>query len=231
MEFDFNTFFTWGAAALAVIVLLACAGIAWLLPPARIHPPAPPAWLDEHWSSMTSDVLELEIASGGWEPWNGGECPVPRGTLVDVKHRDGSRYFCVQANFNRYAEHWAHGGGNAGTHPGDIVAWRLHRMGEAKAEPAFGVLLNDANGPAMRRLLDVHGHKAMFLPPEENPIRQKMELFERLRQEAESIDAILVQREQYHRTAAVMLAVRRYLASPSDDNFRGLRLAMQGADQ
>lgn len=24
-----------------------------------------------------------------WIKWNGGECPVPAGTIVDVEHRDG----------------------------------------------------------------------------------------------------------------------------------------------
>lgn len=28
----------------------------------------------------------------GWIIWEGGECPVAEGTLVDVKHRDGTEY-------------------------------------------------------------------------------------------------------------------------------------------
>lgn len=60
----------------------------------------------------------------GWIEWLGGECPVPMGTLVDVKYRDGGEASCVPAgkfvSGGRFAVEWDHSGVN-----GDIVAYRL----------------------------------------------------------------------------------------------------------
>lgn len=52
-----------------------------------------------------------------WQAWPGGECPVPEGTLVDVRFRDG------YTEESRPAEYWAWT--NGGKHLRDIVAWRL----------------------------------------------------------------------------------------------------------
>lgn len=60
-------------------------------------------------------------------PWGGGECPVPLGTLVDVKHRDGDCYTRQKAGFPEqddgevgYAEDWSHS-----NCPGDIIGYRI----------------------------------------------------------------------------------------------------------
>lgn len=63
-----------------------------------------------------------------WINWNGGECPVPEGTLVDVKHRDGHEYCGVPAGMPVRAETWTH---SDDEHPGDIVAYRV-----SKEQPA-----------------------------------------------------------------------------------------------
>lgn len=56
-------------------------------------------------------------------PWHGGECPVPRGTRVDARHRDGEEYFDARAGEpGSRARSWHHDEGSVG----DIVAWRLH---------------------------------------------------------------------------------------------------------
>lgn len=63
-----------------------------------------------------------------WIEWKGGECPVPTGTLVDVKHRDGDWGIAKEAGrFNTgkgpgAAVHWDHSDSD-----GDIIAWRLHQ--------------------------------------------------------------------------------------------------------
>lgn len=56
-----------------------------------------------------------------WKPWTGGECPVPIGTLVDVKHRDGGLYSKTPAMGGGYADDWNHI-----EHPSDIIAYRFH---------------------------------------------------------------------------------------------------------
>lgn len=74
-----------------------------------------------------------EQAPGVWLKWEGGACPVPGLTLVDVKHRDGEVFYrqpaCV---IGGAAARWKHCGW-----PGDIVEWRLHVENvEAEGSPA-----------------------------------------------------------------------------------------------
>lgn len=55
-----------------------------------------------------------------WSEWHGGACPVPVGTRVDVRHRDGGEWSDAPAGEFGYARRWEHR--NA---LDDIVAWRL----------------------------------------------------------------------------------------------------------
>ena len=66
-----------------------------------------------------------------WIEWTGGDCPVAKGTLVDVKYRDGRSARGVTAGTEwgesghvsdngKNAEGWSHDGIGA-----DIVAYRL----------------------------------------------------------------------------------------------------------
>lgn len=68
-----------------------------------------------------------------WIEWTGGDCPVAKGTLVDVKYRDGRSANGVTAGTESgepnhvsdngsNAEDWSHDGVWA-----DIVAYRLSR--------------------------------------------------------------------------------------------------------
>ena len=64
--------------------------------------------------------------SNKWIEWNGGECPVPVGTLVDVEYRDGARMPAMKAGVIDYdsdylAYDWTHTDND-----GDIIAYRLH---------------------------------------------------------------------------------------------------------
>ena len=52
----------------------------------------------------------------GWIKWEGGECPVPEGTIVEVKFRDGD----CEGGFPAGEAGWAHEWGTA-----DIVAYRI----------------------------------------------------------------------------------------------------------
>ena len=71
-----------------------------------------------------------------WIDWPGGECPVPTGTLVDVKWRDGRIDDGIPAKIShdldsskRNAISWQHHGNSH-----DIIAYRLHQPQES-AQP------------------------------------------------------------------------------------------------
>ena len=46
------------------------------------------------------DSLKKITNSEGWIEWKGGRCPVEKGTLVDVKYRDGIEIFSLPALLN-----------------------------------------------------------------------------------------------------------------------------------
>lgn len=63
--------------------------------------------------------------SDGWITWTGGECPVKRGTLIDVKYRDGAYQQSIPALESicgafRIATEWGNNGRSW-----DIVAYRV----------------------------------------------------------------------------------------------------------
>lgn len=65
-----------------------------------------------------------------WLPWSGGICPVPKGTLVDVKLRYGREYLSTPANMpdgESWPRRWI-----KDNQDGDIIAYRLSEP----AEPA-----------------------------------------------------------------------------------------------
>lgn len=50
-------------------------------------------------NAVTRDQYEaaLSAKNDGWIEWGGGECPVPTGTLVDVRYRNGEENHHVGA--------------------------------------------------------------------------------------------------------------------------------------
>lgn len=73
-----------------------------------------------------------------WIDWGGGECPVPTGTLVDVKWRDGRIDDGIPAKIShdldpskRNAISWRHHGNSH-----DIISYRLHQPQEAEQTEA-----------------------------------------------------------------------------------------------
>ena len=69
--------------------------------------------------------------AAGWIEWKGGECPVEKGTLVDVIWRDGRERIGVKALQPGGAGHdfWVSDG-----MVNDIIAYRLHKPEQAKPE-------------------------------------------------------------------------------------------------
>lgn len=61
-----------------------------------------------------------------WIEWHGGECPVPAGTKVDVKFRDGKQSTNLAGRWN-YC--WENEGGHW-----DIIAYRIHTDAPNKLE-------------------------------------------------------------------------------------------------
>ena len=76
------------------------------------------------------DERNKVVDSEGWIQWNGGEMPVEKGTLVDVKYRDGSmtsEVFYTCDNEFRYARNLCRLYSAK-----DIIAYRLHVPQEQK---------------------------------------------------------------------------------------------------
>lgn len=78
------------------------------------------------------------IADDGWIEWNGGDCPVQKGTLVDVKYRDGEEVLNLKALEidNGYVSDaswafWRHSMSLS-----DIIAYRLSQP-EVAESPAW----------------------------------------------------------------------------------------------
>ncbi|MGK1930552.1 hypothetical protein ACR91X_24785 [Klebsiella pneumoniae] len=102
-------------------------------PQGFILPRASDAWnKHEHPYSYTNvvtrDQYEAALAAKneGWIEWSGGNCPVEKGTLIDVKHRDGEIYQNKPAMGDNNTR-WSHTGSR-----GDIIAYRLHKPQEAE---------------------------------------------------------------------------------------------------
>ena len=90
--------------------------------------------LDEMFASYRASleaapVLDAEAGEDGWIPWEGGECPVPPETLVDVEFRNGVRRerssaWVWSSNLGPSDNDlWKHEG-NPDCH---IIAYRLHK--------------------------------------------------------------------------------------------------------
>lgn len=81
---------------------------------------------------ITREQYEAALAAKneGWIEWGGGNCPVEKGTLIDVKHRDGEIYQNKPAMGDNNTR-WSHTGSR-----GDIIAYRLHQLKEAEQAKA-----------------------------------------------------------------------------------------------
>lgn len=89
-------------------------------------------------AELTAELesLKQQVPEGVWIEWNGGECPVPMGTLVDVVHRNGYKYCNQLAGASgSHAEDWSW----MDDHPADIISYRIAprecNAAQAKAEP------------------------------------------------------------------------------------------------
>lgn len=85
------------------------------------------SWLDgAGYFKLVADRLEAKAepqpapSNDGWIEWNGGECPVPKGTLIDVRHRDGEEFLDVAALIDLPCQDWEYDWSC-----GDIIAYRL----------------------------------------------------------------------------------------------------------
>ena len=67
----------------------------------------------------------------GWIEWKGGECPVERGVIVDIKDADGYEWIGVKALDCTECHHdfWVHAQADS---ENNIIAYRLHKPEQAK---------------------------------------------------------------------------------------------------
>lgn len=70
---------------------------------------------------------KAEPDEDGWIKWEGGKCPLPEGTLVDVRYRSGEQKFGIPCRvtvpgYEATAPFWRNDNQRA-----DIIAYRLHR--------------------------------------------------------------------------------------------------------
>lgn len=81
---------------------------------------------------MNSRALDAALAAKNddWIEWGGGECPVERGVLVEVKYRNEKNYHIKGVN-RAWEWSWEHHGTE-----GDIIAYRLHQPQEAEQAKA-----------------------------------------------------------------------------------------------
>lgn len=116
---------------------------------------------------ITREQYEAALAAknDGWIEWGGGDCPVPRGTLVDVRYRNGEENhhvgaglsFCdAGSNPDLNAEDWSKDDASL-----DIIAYRLHQPQEVEqAEADDESDLNECIGQAPAPIWNGEG-----LPP------------------------------------------------------------------
>ena len=77
---------------------------------------------DEYRHLTIDQVLNATNAGNPWRPHDGGECPVERGTLVDVELRGGGiNQNCKIGESGCGATRWEHHGDKR-----DIISWRYH---------------------------------------------------------------------------------------------------------
>lgn len=110
---------------------------------------------DYETATITREQYEAALAAknGGWIEWGGGECPVEKGTLVDVRYRNGEENhhvgaglsFCdTGSNPDLCAEDWSKDDTSS-----DIIAYRLHQPQEvAQIEAEQEADMNECIGQA-----------------------------------------------------------------------------------
>ena len=126
----------------------------------------PPKWtidtdieVEDGDEEVTREQYEAALAAknDGWIEWGGGECPVPCGTAVDVKHRCGAVSENQQAWPKRHKESdvivnplsnagqafWRHENSVM-----DIIAYRLHKPQQTERPEASEEDLNECIGQA-----------------------------------------------------------------------------------
>lgn len=125
----------------------------WNLKASRIESFKSRTLADDYTTSIiTREQYEAALAAKneGWIEWGGGECPVPTGTLVDVRYRNGEENHHIGAgisfddtgsNPDRNAEDWNNDGS-----PFDIISYRLHKPQQAEQPEASEEDLNECIG-------------------------------------------------------------------------------------
>lgn len=93
-----------------------------------------------------AQILGTEPDADGWIEWHGGECPVEKGDVIDVRFRDEDEHCELEVYGHRLSsEHWEHE-----EDPGDIIAYRIHQPEQEEAPMTIEQLLTKANKHAAK---------------------------------------------------------------------------------
>ena len=103
---------------------------------AAIMTPTTPECHYHYWFETGGQIYTIP---GGFIPWNGGDCPVAEGTVVEVIYRSGGRSppvpACVHVKGGlqavRWTHHWKDGGFFA---KDDIIGYRIHKPADFRLE-------------------------------------------------------------------------------------------------
>lgn len=115
-------------------------------------------------------VDDAKPYADGWIEWKGGECPVPDGTLVDLKYRNGEEEYELSTK----DIDWLHD-----QHPYDAVAYRPHQPQEWPEDRVDVIGQNgndglhydehsDADEPIGKRVANAMFDEMMKRPPSEH---------------------------------------------------------------
>lgn len=125
----------------------------------------------------------------GWIEWKGGECPAPKGAILDVKYRDGVISTGLEAGQmlgigtrDASYSYWQSSNMSA-----DIIAYRLHKPEQAKPEFCESVMRSTPEPeykPSIEQLMQIHCDRSHALS------EKKAELIVAERQESEALDAL-----------------------------------------
>ncbi len=126
-------------------------------------------------------ILGTEPDADGWIEWHGGECPVEKGVLVDVRYRDGVEGLAMPAlkedprhESGRLCMEWGRKG-----YRSDIIAYRIHQPEQEQAPMTIEQLLAKANKHAAKAAKHEAKRHALFLQaaemvPEGYALREKV---------------------------------------------------------
>lgn len=171
----------------------------------------------------------MVISVGGWQN-NPGNLPVPGGTLVDVKLRNGTIARACVAHHLRWSSAY-------GANSLDIVEWRLHELDEAAdlqwGQDVIDKACESEAKPLMFNVLAGGGSSggvtsgvAAVYETTEQPEKKMLVTLDGLNTLADQHGRVTVEKEIHALQLKALAAACRYLANPTERGFLNLKSAV-----